>query len=597
MPEAAYDFKERVKNNTDIVDIISDYVELKKIGKNYKGLCPFHQEKTPSFTVNPANQFYYCFGCGVGGDVFKFLMEIEHITFRESLKLLSKRAGMEMPTQSKQQKRIYKKRDKLFEINNLAARFYNYLLTQNKIGEKALNYLKERGFTDRDIDRFNLGYAPDRWRSLLNFFKKKGYNQKQLLTSGLILKNKNDSLYDRFRNRVIFPIFNIRDEVLAFGGRIIENEESVPKYINSPETLIYDKGKNLYGLNWAKNKMRRLDEAIIMEGYTDVLSAHKAGIENAVASLGTALTAEQGKILKRHVSDVYIAYDSDTAGTNATIRGLEILKEAGLKVSVIDLPEGKDPDDFIKEKGMSAFEKLQEEALNLIDFKIDNILQNNDLSQTENRISTSREIIKVLAAIEDLIERDLYIQKVSQRLQIKETLLQQEVKKYYKSSQKDKNYKNRYNKNIQKTDGTGVSVGDVTKLQKKILCAFIDNPVYREHIIDRINLEYFNDICKKAAEYLWSNYEFDIQENMEEIEDEKVRNFLMSITVEENQRIDINMLDGWIDMLHRHRVYQNKINIYQKLQNNEINVEEVNKLLIKFQQLSGTTGKEGVSHG
>src|SRR6056297_614782 len=410
------EFKEEVKDRVDIVDVISDYVKLKKSGKNYKGLCPFHQEKTPSFTVNPANQFYHCFGCGDGGDVFSFLIEIEHITFFESLKMAAERAGMELPNQSDHQKKVANFRDKIFEINMISAKFYNYLLLKHDIGKKALAYLKNRNYSEDDIKKYSLGFAPDKWTALYKFLKNKGYTKDEMVKAGLLVKKNEQKFYDRFRNRIIFPIFNSRSEVLAFGGRIIDDSINQPKYLNSPDTMVYDKSDNLYGLNWAKKYMRKSNNAIIMEGYTDVLTAHMNGIKNAVASLGTSLTEKQAKMLKRYVSKVYIAYDSDTAGAKATLRGLEILKEEGLNVKVIKLPEDTDPDDFIKLRGEKKFLNLKDDSLSLIEFKVDNIISSKNLRNADDRINTTHKIVEVLAQIKDPIEREVYTKEIAKKI-------------------------------------------------------------------------------------------------------------------------------------------------------------------------------------
>ena len=437
------EFKEEVKDRVDIVDVISDYVKLKKSGKNYKGLCPFHQEKTPSFTVNPANQFYHCFGCGAGGDVFSFLMEIEHITFFESLKMTAERVGMELPNQSNHQKKVANFRDKIFEINMISAKFYNYLLLKHDIGEKALAYLKNRNYSEDDIKKYSLGFAPDKWTALYKFLKNKGYTKDEMVKAGLLVKKNEQKFYDRFRNRIIFPIFNSRSEVLAFGGRIIDDSINQPKYLNSPDTMVYDKSDNLYGLNWAKKYMRKSNNAIIMEGYTDVLTAHMNGIKNAVASLGTSLTEKQAKMLKRYVSKVYIAYDSDTAGAKATLRGLEILKEEGLNVKVIKLPEDTDPDDFIKLRGEKKFLNLKDDSLSLIEFKVDNIISSKNLRNADDRINTTHKIVEVLAQIKDPIEREVYTKEIAKNIDLDADLLYQEVeKRREKTKRTNKNNKN-----------------------------------------------------------------------------------------------------------------------------------------------------------
>lgn len=596
MAKYSREFPQEVKENLDIVDVISEYVNLKKSGKNYKGLCPFHQEKTPSFTVNPENQYYYCFGCGAGGDVFNFLMEIENITFVKSLKLLARRAGLELPTQNEYQKKLNKKREKVFEIYKLTAKFYNYLLLEMDVGLRAVKYLQNRTFTRKEMNRFYLGYAPDRWRALLNFLTKKGYNKAELKKAGLILRsNKNGKYYDRFRGRVIFPIFNVRGEVLAFGGRIINSSDnSGPKYLNSPETLIYNKGDNLYGLNWARKTMRKTDSAVIMEGYTDILRAHKEGITNAVASLGTALTGEQARLLKRYASTVYIAYDADTAGAKATLRGLDILKEAGLTVKIVSLPSNMDPDDFIKEEGKTAFGELQENALNLVDFKIKQIIGDRDKVETEEKIALSRELVELIAGLNDSIEREIYLQKITDRLEISTDVLKERLKQLRrekKRNKKDKKYKDSYTKNVNKTN----SSNNIIELERKILKAFIEYPGYRDSIISTIEPDFFSVSHQKVAEILWENSNRNIQYIIDNIDENlELKQRLTAFAVEEYEEITISLVQSWIRGLLENNKLEKKMEIFRELQaDKKIELEDLNNLLVNFQALCKVFRKEG----
>src|SRR5690554_2540409 len=278
------DFVEKIKYNINIVDIISEYLPLKRVGSNNMALCPVHQEKATSFTVNPDRQFYYCFGCGTGGDLFSFVMEMENISFREVLKILADRAGLALPTlDSTFQEKDRAERELIFMINSLTAKFYHYILMKSEVGEEAVKYMENRGFDRKDLKLYYLGYAPDRWQTLTKFLLKRGFAKVDLVKAGLASQGKNGKLYDRFRNRIIFPIFNIRGEVIAFGGRILKKAENTPKYLNSPETVVYKKGKNLYGLNWALEEMRKTGNVVIMEGYTDIIQAQKHGINNAIA--------------------------------------------------------------------------------------------------------------------------------------------------------------------------------------------------------------------------------------------------------------------------------------------------------------------------
>ena len=582
------EFKEEVKERIDIVNVISDYVNLKKSGKNYKGLCPFHQEKTPSFTVNPANQFYHCFGCGAGGDVFSFLMEIEHITFFESLKMSAERVGMELPNQSERQKEISNMRDKIFTINSLSARFYNYLLLEHDIGKKALQYLKKRNFSEKDVKKFHLGFAPDKWTALYKFLNNKGYTKKEMIKAGLLIKKSEQKFYDRFRNRIIFPIFNSRGEVLAFGGRIIDDSINQPKYLNSPDTMVYDKSDNLYGLNWAKKQMRKTDNAIIMEGYTDVLTAHMNGIENAVASLGTSLTKKQAKMLKRYVSRVYIAYDSDTAGTKATLRGLEILKNEGLSLKVIKLPENTDPDDFIKSKGKNKFLDLKEKALSLIEFKVDNIISNTKLENADDKVNITHKIVDILAQINDPIEREVYTKDIAKKVDLDNDLLYEEVEKKKRKKEKNKtDNKNKKYKRYSNNDNKNNLFNKINEIEKKILKVFIDYPKYRSFIKDNVKEDYFtNKLTKNMWKKLFAiDNKQTIDRSFSKLNDEKLKNLFMKLKVQEKSEIDKTRLKAYLNQLKENYKYRYKYKLYKKLQNDNISLKNLNSILISYQKL------------
>jgi len=581
MNKSYQNFNEKVKYNLDLVNIASEYVNMEKSGKNYKGLCPFHQEKTPSFMISPDKQLFYCFGCNKGGDIFDFIMEIENITFKESLKILAERAGLELPNQSQRQKQRAQKRDKLFEINNLAARFYHYILLNTETAKPALKYLRERDFTEKDLEKFSLGYAPDKWKTLMNFLLKKGYSRKELKNAGLI-QYKNENYYDRFRGRIIFPIFNIRGEVLAFGARLLnEKESSMPKYLNSPGTLIYNKGDNLYGINWAKKSIRKTRMAIIMEGYTDVLTAQRKGLKNTVASLGTSLTSAQARLLKRYAEIAYIAYDADAAGAQAALRGLDILKKSGIKVKVIRLPVDQDPDDYLKDHGVDKFKKLQESALSLMDFKINQIINKENQDSSEDKISLSRKLLNLIVNIEDAIEQDIYIEKIADKLNLREDSIRQELKKYKKDINNNK--KN----NTAKTNKTN-SLNNINKLQEKILKVYIDDPEFRDIIQKNIKIEHFTGLNKKAAKWLFCNNIGNISSGVDTIKDSETKDFLLSLTVKEdfNQEISLSSLKNWLSKLKNNILNKYKQKIYNKLSKNDfINLETLNNLLTNYKKI------------
>jgi len=345
---------EEVRLRNDIVEVVSGYVKLEKKGRSYWGLCPFHNEKTPSFSVEPNKQFFYCFGCNKGGSVIHFIMNIENLEFVEALKFLADRAGIALPeTEDPQEREKAEQRKVILEINRQAARFYFRSLA-GKDGLKAQNYLKKRGLLAKTIKQFGLGYAPAEWDGLTRELLKQHFPADLLIKSGLSIRAKSGELVDRFRDRIMFPIFDIRGNIVGFGGRVLDG--SMPKYMNSPDTPVYNKSRELYGLNYAR--MSPSKRLLIVEGYMDVISLHQAGIDFAVASLGTALTRMQAWILKKYSEEVIIAYDSDSAGQAATMRGLDILEETGCNVKVLILPEGKDPDEYIRIHGPDKFKNL-----------------------------------------------------------------------------------------------------------------------------------------------------------------------------------------------------------------------------------------------
>ena len=355
------DMIEEVRVKNDIVDVISQYVKLQRKGSSYFGLCPFHNEKTPSFSVSPAKQMYYCFGCGAGGNVFTFIMEYENFSFGEALKFLADRVGVELPQieYSKEAQAQANLRSSLLEIQKAAASYFYYNLRREN-GKTAYHYLKNRGLSYETMKKFGLGYSDKYSDDLYQYLKKKGYSDELLLESGLFQADERKGIYDKFWNRVIFPIMDVNNRVIGFGGRVMG--EGMPKYLNSPETKIFDKSRNLYGLNIARTSRKK--QLIICEGYMDVISMHQAGFTNAVASLGTALTSGHASLIKRYTDEVLLLYDSDEAGVRAALRGIPILRSAGVKSKVVDLKPYKDPDEFIKAEGPERFEERLSKAMN-----------------------------------------------------------------------------------------------------------------------------------------------------------------------------------------------------------------------------------------
>ncbi|MBU2701518.1 DNA primase [Sporomusaceae bacterium BoRhaA] len=435
------DFVDRLRSESDIVSVVSDYVPLKKKGKNYWGCCPFHHEKTPSFSVAPDKGFFYCFGCGAGGNVFNFLMKIENIDFFSAVKLLAKKLNISLPEKEKttEEKNHDRKYERLCHVNQLAADFFHSCLTKTTYGKDALAYLVQRGITSAVIDEFQLGFAPPLWDKLSQSFTSRGIATETLIDSGLSAARTSGGVYDRFRNRIIFPIANLRGQVVGFGGRVLD--DSQPKYLNSPETLLYNKRRELYGLHKAFKSIREQERTIVVEGYLDQISVYGAGITNVVASLGTAFTVEQAKMLLKLAPEILFAYDSDAAGQKATLRALATVSELGAKVKIIQIPDGKDPDEFIRKHGASAFQLLVDNALSFIEYQIERALTEGDYSHLEGKVAVINQVIPSLALSENVVEENAYIAHLSAVLTIDEGSIREELKKYRFVAKKDKNVK------------------------------------------------------------------------------------------------------------------------------------------------------------
>ena len=415
MPIYSSEVIEEVVSRNDIVDVISGYIKLKKSGSSYVGLCPFHNEKSPSFSVSGTKQMYHCFGCGVGGNVITFVMEYENYTFPEAVKMLADRAGIALPVMeySGEDRRERDIKTKLLEINKIAATFYYHQL-KSPAGQSGLDYLKKRQLSDKTINTFGLGYAPQLTGDLYRMLKEKGYDDELLKESGLFTYEK--GIREKFWNREIFPIMDINNKVIGFGGRVMGDGK--PKYLNSPETKLFDKSKNLYGLNVARSS--RKNNLIICEGYMDVISMHQAGFNQAVASLGTALTPGHARLMKRYTDNVLITYDSDEAGVKAALRAIPILKEAGLSTKVINMRPYKDPDEFIKALGTEAFQERIDKAENSFMYEIGIIEKNYNRSDPESETAFEREVANKLVQFSEKLERDNYMKAVCRQFMIPE---------------------------------------------------------------------------------------------------------------------------------------------------------------------------------
>lgn len=415
MPYYSDELIEEVRSRNDIVDVIGGYVRLKKKGSTYFGLCPFHNEKTGSFSVSPNKQMYYCFGCGAGGNVFTFLMQYENFTFGEAMQSLADRVGIELPQQemTSAQRREADRRTRLLEINKEAAKYF-YTLLRSPRGQKAYQYFKKRELSDETMQKFGLGYSDQYSDDLYRYLRKKGYDDDILKDSGLITIDEVRGGHDKFWNRAMFPIMDVHNRVIGFGGRVMGEGE--PKYLNSPETRIFDKSRNLYGLNIARTT--RKNQLLLCEGYMDVIALHQAGFDNAVASLGTALTSGHANLLKRYTKEVYLTYDSDGAGVKAALRAIPILKEVGIVTKVINMRPYKDPDEFIKALGAEEYQKRIDEAENSFLFEIRIMQENYDMNDPESKTAFYNEIAQKLLGFSEELERNNYIEAVAEKYQI-----------------------------------------------------------------------------------------------------------------------------------------------------------------------------------
>ena len=430
----AYTFNEEflntLRSRCDIETIVSHYVQLKKSGSSLVGLCPFHNEKTPSFHINSAKQLFYCFGCSSGGDVISFYMKIENVTYVEAVTLLAEQSGMKVPQNNSLDNEISELRKKILEMNNVAARFfYNNLYSEN--GRQALEYFTNRGLIQRTIVRFGLGFSSNSWDDLLKHLIENGYTQAQIKASGLVTSNEKN-MFDRFRNRVMFPIIDSRNNIIGFGGRAMEDDPA--KYLNTSETVAFKKGNNIYAINFAKNS--KAGEFILCEGYMDVITLHQAGFINAVATLGTSITVEQARLIKRCTNNVTICYDGDQAGKNATKRAIDILENADISIKVVTVVGAKDPDEFIKKLGAKKFQALLDGSLNRLDYKLDEIKYKYNLEIVSERVSCIKAMIGVLASIHNKVEQEIYIDKISRELLVSKENINAEINEYKRKMDK-----------------------------------------------------------------------------------------------------------------------------------------------------------------
>ena len=572
---------DEVRLQNDIVEVISQYVPLKQKGSSYFGLCPFHNEKTASFSVNSEKQFYYCFGCGAAGNVFSFLMEMENMDFPEAMKKLAERAHITLPEPEKSAQVVAAEqlKQRLFDIHTTAGRFF-YDCLQDGQGEQARAYLAKRRMDPRIARKFGIGYSPDSYDALFKHLKEKGFTVGDILKTGLVLENKDGKGYhDRFRGRLMFPIFDVQGRVVGFGGRILAKGE--PKYLNSPETILFSKSRNLYGLNFAKAAKKR--ELILVEGYMDMLSIYQAGFHNVVASLGTAFNNDHARTLKRFADDVILLYDSDEAGTNAALRAIPVLVKNGFRVKVTQVPDGKDPDEFIKAKGAAEFSKLLINAVHYISFEIACIQRKYNLKNPEHRVRFATEAAEILSKLDSEIERNVYLGEVSRVTGVEEEAIRSEIRKLMQKDdeafrkeaekQRQQNWKN------YTAEGRKVEKGLIEAQRNLLYYAAQQQRVY--DILKTILEEddFTEDVFRRAFQHigeLWSSsghvFPADLVSRFEETKEQKMATEIFAVQLPMENGADMGKaINEQVRLLKRTKI--------EHLTANAATVEEIQMLV------------------
>ena len=580
------DIIEEIKSRCDIVDVISDYMQLKSSGSNYTGLCPFHSEKTGSFMVSKSKQIYKCFGCNAGGDVISFVMRYENVDFMDAVKILARRCGITLERNiSEEEKQKIQEINKFREIHTEAARFYfaNLLGTKNP----GYEYLKKRGLSDKIIKKFGLGYSLNSWNSLMNYLLAKGYDKTDLVKCGLVThKTETNKYFDRFRNRVMFPIFNYNGKVIGFGGRVLD--DSLPKYLNSPETLVFNKRLNLYGLNISKKSIKD-DTLILVEGYMDLISLYQNNIENVVATLGTALTIEQARLIRKFAKNVIISYDSDQAGQNATLRAIDILLQADIKVKILNLKDCKDPDDFIKKYGFEGYKKAMEDSDYYIKYKIDILKKKYNLNNDSQKMSFVEEATFMLKKLKSPIEKDLYAKYLSDLTNISIESIRASVGIKVNSNY---NKTNKRNTNVHKKIEQMSKIQDgYLKVEAKFIKLLMENKNLRESVLQDINEQQFLfDETKEIFNYIIKNRELDkitidkikslnISEeyvnNIQNIQIEEINTYTLESTKNIIKQIKKNIIDNEIkSMSYQIKELSSKLELLKKTNGNTKEVDE-----------------------
>lgn len=573
---------DEIKSKNDIVDIVSQYVVLKRAGRNYMGLCPFHKEKSGSFCVSPDKQIFHCFGCGVGGNVFHFISKIENLNFKESVEMLANRAGVELPVSGNfEDDKLAKLKSRVYEVNKCAAEFYHENLYK-PTAKPGQEYVKKRHLDNKTLKAFKIGYS-GRFNELYTELKSKGFTEEEILASCLVNKNPDGKFIDRFRNRLMFPIFDTHERVIAFGGRVLDDRK--PKYINSPEDIVYSKGRHLFAFNIARKYNSKT--IIMVEGYMDAVSLHQRGIHNAVASLGTALTEAQGRLLRRSCEKVIIGYDADGAGQAATLRGLEILQNLGCDIRILQIEGAKDPDEFVVKYGPERFQMYVDKAISLVEFKVKMLKKSLDLDNVNDKIKFLNEVAKIVAKVENSMEREVYVDKISLEYKVSKDAIYAEINKLlYANSRTEQKLEKKVvpvkNVSIQQ-DEQPVDV-KTKRLESLVIYLLINYP---DKSFERLKKLIDNNVIKIERNKAIINKLYEEHEkgniNIENIlnlfDDEITVNYLSGIMSSDFEITDVDKcIEDVLVTYRKELLLQRRNEILGKIDNNDLTKEEVANL-------------------
>ena len=572
---------EEIRSSNDIVDVISKYITLKRSGRNFFGLCPFHKEKSPSFAVSPDKQIFHCFGCGAGGNVIHFISKIEGLDFKDTLELLANRVNIELPTlDNLEDDKTARLKSKVYEINKIAAEFYHENLYK-PASKTAQEYIKKRKLDNRTLKAFLIGYAGN-FNQLYLLLKQKGYTEEEMLASSLVKRTENGGYMDSFRKRLMFPIQDVRERVIAFGGRVLD--DSKPKYINSPENIVYSKGRNLFGLNVAKKHDTR--KIIIVEGYMDAISLYQRGITNVVASLGTAMTEAQGRLLRRYSEQVILGYDADGAGQAAILRGMEILQNLGCDIRVLQIEGAKDPDEYVLKYGPERFQKCVDNAISLVEFKVKVLLKELNIENTNDKIKFLNEIAKILAKVTNQMEREIYVDKIAKEYKISKEAIYAEVNKLmYKDNQGSKKLEKRVVTMVPKEEKEN-SVSEAVLKRENLVIYLLINEYSKcyEKIKNLITLNYIqDDTNKQILKKMYEEFEkgnSNTSQLLDWFQDEKVISHITEIMAGDFEITDVNKaIDDLISIYEKEKLISRRNEILKKLESvSEAGSEEVKEL-------------------